>query len=129
MTLPIIIVSSIGFLLSIYAYYTERKLHSIKNYHASCDINKRISCSKAFLSKYGKLFGIPNSLLGIFFYLLIIILYVINIKIIFYLAILAFLGSIPLAYFSYLKLKTFCLVCTSIYIINILLLIFSYLAL
>lgn len=126
--LSIIIVSAIGFLLSIYAYHTETKLHSIKNYKASCDINNRISCSKAFLSKYGKLLGIPNSLAGIFFYLLIIVLYFINIKIVFYLSILSFLGSIPLAYWSYSKLKTFCLVCTSVYIVNLLLLIFSYLA-
>jgi len=122
----IIIISIIGVLLSIYAYHTEIKIRANKKYKPVCDISKNISCTKAFQSKYGKLFGVPNSLLGIFFYILIILLSFFSLKIVFYLAILSVLGSTVLSYFSYYKLKTFCVVCTSIYIVNILLLIFSY---
>ncbi|MEK6934972.1 MAG: vitamin K epoxide reductase family protein [Nanoarchaeota archaeon] len=122
------ILAILGFLISLYAYNVERKLGK-KGYKAGCDIRDNISCSKAFTSKYGKLVGIPNSLVGIFFYVIIFLLSYYNMTIIFYLAILAFLGSIYLAYISYFKLKNFCLVCSAVYLVNILLLIVSYLEL
>ena len=121
----IIIIAIIGLILSIYAYYVERKSKD-KNYKALCDISNRASCTKAFSSKYGKTFGVSNSIYGILFYLLIIILFFINeISIIFYSAILSILGSLYLAYIQYFKMKNFCLICTLIYLVNILLLIFS----
>ena len=122
-----IIIAIVGLLVSAYAYVTELNLHKNKDYHALCDINNRISCSRAFMSKYGKMFGISNSLGGIFFYLTVIVLSFFNPIYVFYLSIIAVLGSIVLAYFSYIKLRTFCLVCTAAYLINILLFIFSYL--
>ncbi len=122
----ILILSFIGFLLSAYAYFVELNITKNKKYKPLCDIKNNISCSKAFSSKYGKLIGISNSLIGIFFYLFLMILYFINLKIIiFYLSIFSFIGTIFLAYILFLKLKNFCLVCILIYIINALILIFS----
>ena len=116
----------IGVLLSVYAAYEEFSLRNIKGHKAICDISDKISCSKAFLSEYGKLFGVSNSVFGIFFYLLIIILTFVNLRYIFYLSLPAFFGTLYLAYISYFKLRTFCLVCTGVYLINVLLLVFSY---
>jgi len=116
----------IGFLLSFYAFHIRRK--SLKQkYKPLCDISKNISCTKALTSPHGKLIGISNSTLGLIFYPLIFILAYLNlITSIFYLSLLALLASLYLAYISYYKLRTLCLVCTSIYLVNILLLIFSY---
>lgn len=120
------ILAVIGFWLSFYAYYVEKKSRN-KNYKPICNISKNISCTKAFLSKYGKLLGKSNSVFGMFFYPTIYLLSFFNlISYIFYLSMFSVLGSLYLAYLSYIKLKTFCLVCTSIYLINILLLFFSY---
>ena len=125
MTFKILIISLIGFLLSCYALIVEIKLKN-KKYKAFCDFTEKMSCSKAFSSSYGRIALLPNSLYGIFFYLLILYLAYFNyLNYILYLSILSFIGSILLAYVSYFKLKNFCLVCTSIYIVNILLLIVS----
>lgn len=125
--MTITIIATIGLILSIYALYVERKSKD-KNYKALCDINKGMSCSKTFSSKYGKTFGISNSIYGILFYMLIIILFFINQRnIIFYLAIFSVLGSGYLAYLQYFKIKNFCLVCTLIYLVNLLLLFFAWL--
>jgi len=137
MQLTIIILAIIGILLSIYAYYIERKTRKNKHYHAVCDFNNTVSCTKAFSSKYGHTFGVSNSIGGIFFYFLILILVILSIyniynlssiiiNSIFYLTIISMIGSTYLAYASYFKLKNFCMICNAIYIINILLVVFSY---
>ncbi len=119
--------SIVGFVLSVYAFKVENKLKTNKKYHAICDLNNKVSCSKTFMSKYGHLAGFSNSLGGIFFYLLIFILAIYSVdNLIFYLSLLGFLGTVFLAYLSFIQLKTYCPVCTLIYILNILLLVFSY---
>ena len=121
------IISAIGFSVSIYALHVERKSTKQKNYKAICDISKNASCTKAFSSPQGKALGVSNASVGIIFYLTIFALAIINKpQIIFYLSALATLASVYLAYLSYIKMKNFCLVCTAIYIINILLLLLSY---
>ena len=125
----ILIIGAIGLIISIYTYLVEYKLKTDRKYKAHCDVNNKISCSKALLSSYSNLFGISNSIKGIIFYILIIFLSFFNIKYVFYLSIISVLGSIFLAYVSYFRLKIFCLVCSAIYIVNILLLIVSYMVL
>ncbi|HIG51866.1 hypothetical protein CXT76_01185 [Candidatus Parvarchaeota archaeon] len=127
MTFLIIFLIFIGIILSIYSFYVERKITASSNYKAVCDINDKVSCSKAFTSKYGKLGGLPNSVYGVLFYLIIFFLvYVGNFELLFYLSLLGFLGSLVLAYLLYFKLEDFCLVCSSIYLVNFLLFLFSW---
>ena len=117
----------IGIILAIYALYTERKLAKNKNYKAVCDFNEQLSCSKNFKSSEAKTFFIPNSILGILFYITVMILVYFNmINYIFYISFPSMLFTIYLAYVSYIKLKNFCLVCTSTYIVNILIFYLSY---
>jgi len=72
------------------------------------------------------MFYYSNSLIGALFYAAIIILQLLGFYLaIFYLAILGCLGSVVLAYILYFKIKTLCIVCTSLYLINALLLFFS----
>lgn len=111
----------LGLLLSIYALHTEYRLRKNRGYKPVCDISKDFSCSKAFLSEYGKLGGISNSLGGIFYYSAILLLQIFAPNFILPLTLVGFLGSIVLAYLSIVKLRTFCLVCNAIYIINTLL--------
>lgn len=129
MNIEIVVISFLGLILSFYASIVEWKSSRKKNYRAVCDINDRASCTKAFSSKYGKTFGVSNSVYGIVFYFLIILLtYLGYLNYVFYLSIISFVGTIYLASILYFKVKTFCVVCTSIYVVNILLLVFSYLA-
>ena len=127
MLLTIQVLSAIGMLLSAYALRVEIRKKQNKDYKAMCDINDKVSCTKAFSSKYGRILLLPNSFYGIIFYLAVIALSIFNLaNIIFYLAIISFIGTLYLIYVLYFKVKSFCLVCNGIYIINILLLIFSY---
>ena len=122
----IAILAIIGFLASFYAYYVGKKLAD-KNYKPACDISKKISCTKAFTSKYGRLFGVSNSIFGIVFYSIIYVLFSLGLfNYVFFLSMLSVLATVYLAYLSYIKLKTFCLVCTVTYLVNILLLFSSY---
>ena len=62
-----------------------------------------------------------------FFYIAVYVLALMQqTQYLFYLATLSVLGSVYLAYISYFKLKNYCLVCTTIYLVNILLFITAY---
>lgn len=123
----VIIISIAGFFLSLYALYIEKKSEQ-GNYKAVCDINDRISCTKAFSSEYGKMFNISNSVSGLFFYAVISVLSWLNfVDYVFYLAVASMLATFYLWYTLTFKVKTVCVVCYSIYIVNMLLLVFSYL--
>ncbi len=120
------ILAVIGLLLSLYAFYVEKRFKANSKYHAACDINNKISCTKAFKSKYGHTFGISNSIFGIFFYAIIFVLLFMNLtNIVFYLSTISLLGSLYLAYVLYFKVRSFCIVCNSIYVVNILLFVVS----
>ena len=118
----------VGLILSIYFLYVKIKNSSIKNYRALCDFTETISCTKAAESKYSSLAIMPNALYGVVFYLLIFILVLSFSQFVLYLAILASFISLYLIFISF-KIKVFCPVCISTYIINFLILYFSYFAL
>lgn len=122
------ILSAFGFLLSAYAVNVERQRSLLKSYKPLCDISAHVSCTKAFFSPSGKLFfGIHNSVIGLFFYAGVYVLMLLNLfDYILYAAVFSFIGTLYLMYVSYFKMKNFCIVCTMIYVINILLLIISY---
>lgn len=127
MNIPIFILSIIGLIISLYSLYLKIKLNNNPTHKPICDINKNISCTKALSSKYSSLLKIPNSIFGLIFYSIIAILSIFNlITFIFYIAIISIIISLYLAMISYIKMKNFCIICTMIYIINILILISSY---
>lgn len=118
-----IILAIIGFFLSVYAYFIEQKIKIAPGYQPACDISERISCSKPFKSKYAYLFYFSNALVGIVYYPLIVLLAIFKIH---YLLLIATFGSCIasclFAYLLYFRIKTLCVICTSIYIVNILIL-------
>ena len=128
MSLPAIQITAFaGLLLSAYSLYVEKKTKKSTSYKAACDISDKISCTKAFTSEYSSFAGLSNSLYGLFLYLFILALTLYGDgRIIFFISVFAVIGSIYLAYISYFKLKNFCVVCTPIYLINLLLLVLSY---
>ena len=111
--------ASLGLLVSSYALYLEKKVKEDPNYKPLCDFSENASCSKPIKSKYGKLFGVPNALMGIFYYLLILFLSLLQQKfLLFYICVAGVGASLVLAYILYFKIRTFCLVCILTYIIN-----------
>lgn len=124
----ICMIASIGLILCCYSLYIESRIAQDTSYKPACDLSNTISCSRPFLSPYSKLLGISNSYFGLIFYITIIILSIYNqIGLIFYLSISACIASAILAYILYFKIKSLCILCSSIYAINLILLIISYL--
>ncbi|CAF0864209.1 unnamed protein product [Brachionus calyciflorus] len=129
-----------GILVCLYALQVELFKLRDKNYVAFCDIDGFMSCTKVFTSKYGKGFGLipeesilnqPNSIYGLVFYVvqLLMLLFRNNLtalKIKLFLSLLSNFGSIYLASILYFVLNDFCIVCSTLYIINALILVFNY---
>lgn len=120
---PLIIVALIGFGISLYAYIIEQKIRSTPDYKPFCDINDKISCSKPLKSEYSNLFFVSNAIVGMAFYALTIVLSVLEAqKLLLVAAIASFIATCILAYILYVKIQSFCLVCTATYIVNIIIL-------
>lgn len=116
----ILILATIGLLISIYGITVERKLQQDAQYKAACDISDTISCTRPFLSPYGKMLGISNIWVCAFFYIAVIVATFLQTPLL--LTILTSAGLIATAIFAYIlffKVKSLCLICTSLYIINI----------
>ena len=127
MLLGVIVTATAGLLVCLYGVYVEHKVQADHTYKAACDLSDRASCTKTILSPWGKLLGISNMYVGILFYLGMIALGFLNMQFVAYIgAVLACLASIYLAYILYTKVKTFCLLCSSVYLINIILLVITY---
>lgn len=126
MNIVILILASVGFAVSLYAYLVEKKMRLNSAYRPACDITKKISCSRAFNSQYAKLLGVTNTVVGMVFYALILVAELFQFgALVYYYAIAGVVASVVFAYLLYVKIGTFCLVCTMIYIVNISLLIAS----
>lgn len=133
----------LGFLLSIYALYVEYKALLDDSYEAFCDISAEISCSKVFLSEYGKVFsklGIvpkdslldqPNALYGSIFYVIIgFFIFFFSENQVGKLIILGLstLSMVLCAYLSYILteiLQDKCIICFSTYICNFAIFLYS----
>ncbi len=125
MIIPILAI--IGFFVSLYAYYIEKKIAKDPTYKPMCDLSDRISCSKPIVSPWGKIIIFSNALIGMIFYVVVLLFYFLNYTpLLFYSALIAVGASLVLAYILFFKIKTLCLLCCCIYVINILLLFASY---
>lgn len=122
----ILILAALGFGISLYTYLLEKKIEREPDYKPACDINDRISCTKPIKSEYANIFYFSNALVGMVYYALIVVLGLLGVsKLLLIATIGGCLVSAILAYFLYFKIKSLCLLCTSLYIINIALLILA----
>ncbi|XP_034940837.1 vitamin K epoxide reductase complex subunit 1-like protein 1 [Chelonus insularis] len=134
----IIVSCIVGLFLSYYAYIVETSKEQDPDYEAMCDISENISCTKVFMSEYGKGFGVisqnsifymPNSIYGLGFYGVIFFLSIFNNYGITFgvvsVACLSNISSIYLGWILYL-LNDICVVCIGTYIVNAILLILNY---
>ncbi|XP_018060150.1 PREDICTED: vitamin K epoxide reductase complex subunit 1 [Atta colombica] len=126
----IVLMCVFGLIFSYYAYTVEVKKDQDDSYQPLCDISEHISCTKVFMTEYGKGFGlfpkdsvfhIRNPIYGLIFYTLVAILSMINnytfsaATVI--LGIISNILSIYLSHILYLY-RDICVVCISTYITN-----------
>ena len=125
----IIILATIGLIISIYGITIERKLQQYAQYKAACDISDSISCTRPFLSPYGKMLGISNIWASAFCYIVIIAAALMDYyRLLVLITLAGFLVTIAFAYILYFKIRSLCLICTSLYIVNIALAIVCYIS-
>jgi vitamin-K-epoxide reductase (warfarin-sensitive) len=122
--LSILILAIIGFVISAYLFYVEQKMKSDITYKPVCDISDRISCSKVIQSPFARLFFVSNTIIGMGYYAVVALLALMNMgKLLVILSVGAALASCVLGYILYFKIKSFCVMCTSLYIVNFLILV------
>lgn len=117
--ITLIILCIVGLILSYYAYHVERNLHLDREFIPLCDFSDDVSCTKAFSSKWGNIIGVPNSLIGLLYYSLIIFFIAFGLTgLVNFFIVFAFIASLILAFISYILMRNFCFVCTLIYVLN-----------
>ncbi len=123
----IALIALLGLCISLYSFWVDRKLLHDSTYKPACDISDKISCSKPFSTPYSELLGISNTVVAIIFYTSMFWLAIAGYSTLLLLgAIGACALSLYLAYLLLFKVKSLCLICTALYIVNFLLLVASY---
>ena len=127
MIFSILCVAALGFVISLYAFWLEQKVKHEPDYKAACDISQRMSCTAPIKSPYARIFYFSNAGIGMAYYALVALLAWLSLpQPLLIVTMAGVAGSIALAYVLYGKIKTVCLVCTSLYLINIVLLILAW---
>ena len=122
MIIAIITFAGLGLLVSLYGLYVERQLRKNSDYKAACDISDNVSCTRPMLSPYRNMFGISNSLVSALFYLSIIgVAFLENLYALKIMTGLGLIVTFFFAYILYFKIKSLCLICNVLYVINIVL--------
>jgi uncharacterized membrane protein len=117
--ITVIIICTIGLIISIYGICVERTIKQNNMYKPACDISDKISCSKPFLSSYSAMLGISNIWASALYYLAILTLTILDLTTIaFLLSCLGLIASSVFAYILFFKIKSLCLICISLYAIN-----------
>ncbi len=118
--LILLILLGIGFCVSLYAFSIEQKIATNPQYKPACNISDRISCTKPLLSAYGKLLGFSNSIVGLLFYpTMATLLFVGEDLLLLIGAVGSCIFTIYLAYILFAKVKALCLICLTIYAVNL----------
>lgn len=116
----ILTLAIIGLIISVYGITVERKLQQDAQYKAICDISDSISCTRPFLSPYGKILGISNIWASAFYYVAIITITLMHFpQALTLITSAGLLVTIVFAYILYFKIRSLCLICTFLYCINI----------
>jgi uncharacterized membrane protein len=116
--------------------YVHYKLLTDPSYTSFCDVNPALSCSHAYLSPYGSVWGVPVALAGVSFFVLVLLLAGMvgratsaaresTPAYIFALSTIGLAAVLYLAWASYFQLRTLCLFCATTYVAVIVIFIVS----
>jgi uncharacterized membrane protein/protein-disulfide isomerase len=117
----------VGLAASLGSLYVHHQLLANPAYTSFCDINQTVSCTQAYLSRYGSFQGIPVALLGVLWFAFVIVCAALELsgpgsfKDTFpaYLFVLSTMGLavvLYLGYAAFFVLKAVCLMCLTTYV-------------
>jgi uncharacterized membrane protein/protein-disulfide isomerase len=112
---------------SLMSSYVHYQLLTDTSYASACDVSTTISCTQAYLSRYGSLWGVPVALGGVLYFAMVLAIAGLagrpacksreNVPgYIFALSTLALAFVLYLGWASYFVLKTFCILCAITYV-------------
>jgi vitamin-K-epoxide reductase (warfarin-sensitive) len=118
----IIGLSLLGLVISMYAILLERKIAKNPSYKPMCDVSDTVSCTKLIKSSYAHMLYFSNATWGIAYYALVLLLAALNLpRLLVLVTTGGVIASLVLAYILFFKIRSVCLVCISLYLVNILL--------
>ena len=126
----------LGLVASSISSYVHYQLLTEPNYNSFCDVSTRVSCTEAYVSRYGSFMGVPVAIGGIIFFAMIGLLagFAGQAKsparenaagYIFALSTVGLAFALYLGWASYFVLKVFCILCAITYVSVIALFIIS----
>lgn len=132
-----LIICLIGFILSFLLAQVGINTLTNPDYHSFCNINEGFNCETVALSSYANHFGIPNFIYGLFYYAVLLLagcFCLVDKKnrlpnyfvYVFWLSTFSILVSIYLFSISIFIIKSKCILCIMVYVVNILLLVVSF---
>jgi uncharacterized membrane protein/protein-disulfide isomerase len=69
----LLVFAALGLGASSMSSYIHYKLLTESSYKSLCDVNPALSCSDAYLSPYGSLWGVPVALAGVIFFVVVLL--------------------------------------------------------
>jgi vitamin-K-epoxide reductase (warfarin-sensitive) len=64
----------VGLAASLTSLYVHYRLLANPGYTSFCDVNATVSCTQAYLSRYGSVLGVPVALFGVVFFVFLLVL-------------------------------------------------------
>lgn len=122
-----IVLALAGLIAASASSWVHHKLLTQPGYVSPCDVNATVSCTQAYLSPYGSLFGVPVAVLGAIWFAVVLALLLSAPKgtpafrenvgaYVFALSTIGLAIVLYLAYASFFILKALCLLCVATYI-------------
>jgi len=116
----------VGLGASVAAAYTHYRLLSDPNYTSFCDVSGTVSCTQAYMSRFGSFRGVPVALFGVLWFVVATLLSVTGMTArdtvredvpgyLFVMSTLALAAVLYLGYASFVLLKTVCVLCLTTY--------------
>lgn len=123
----LLVYAALGLVSSGASAVVHYRLLQNAGYTSFCDINSALSCTEAYLSRYGSFAGVPVALLGFLWFVLAGVLSWLSVKgrtevresapgYLFVLSTMALAMVLYLAYASFAILKTMCVLCGGTYV-------------
>lgn len=117
----------IGLVASSASSYVHYQLVTQPQYASFCDVNATVSCTEAYLSRYGSVVGVPVAIAGVIFFATVLILAALvggpasasrenAPAYIFALSTIGLAFALYLGWASYFVLKVFCILCAITYV-------------
>jgi uncharacterized membrane protein/protein-disulfide isomerase len=119
--------ATLGLAASMMSSYVHYGLLTDAGFTSVCDVSTTVSCTQAYLSRYGSFFGVPVAVGGLMYFALVLVIVGLAGRsssparenapaYVFALSTLALAFVLYLAWASFFVLKNFCIFCTATYV-------------